>query len=173
MSNPLDSGRTIADCRPALERGPEDRLRSKIKADLLMLDVWGPDRRAPAPARTCDSMTTARRGPRCASPRRPTCRRAPTASQRQDLMEIIKGSLWPRLDAQSPARHHQHCNHANQVVKSSKGITASAHLPPAPVGQEGPPTAPYAPHGGAPRRALDPPIDYGDNAAADALLPAI
>ena len=36
-------------------------------------------------------------------------------------------------------RHHQHCNHANQVVKRSKEMTASARLPPAPVGQQAPP----------------------------------
>jgi hypothetical protein len=38
-------------------------------------------------------------------------------------------------------------------------MTARASLPPAPVGQQ-------APHGGAPRRARVPPIDYGDGLAS-------
>ena len=45
-------------------------------------------------------------------------------------------------------------------------MTASARLPPAPVGQQGTSHARrYAPHGGAPRRARVPPIDYGDRLA--------
>ena len=41
-------------------------------------------------------------------------------------------------------------------------MTASARLPPAPVGSTGTSRARrYAPHGGAPRRARVPPIDYG------------
>jgi hypothetical protein len=45
-------------------------------------------------------------------------------------------------------------------------MTASARLPPAPVGQQAPPAhAATAPNGGAPRRARVPPIDYGDGLA--------
>ena len=46
-------------------------------------------------------------------------------------------------------------------------MTASARLPPAPVGSTGTSRARrYAPHGGAPRRAWVPPIDYGDGLAS-------
>ena len=46
-------------------------------------------------------------------------------------------------------------------------MTARTSLPPAPVGSTGTSRARlYAPHGGTPRRARVPPIDYGDGLAS-------